>query len=58
MEQYSYEEFLEDLSMGNEIHFIFKDEQYFIGRGTGQFTFWKFYNSASEIKGEDVTYLL
>lgn len=51
---YSYEEFLKDLNMGREIHFIFKDENYYIGRGTGQFMFWKFDDSSSEIIGEDV----
>ncbi|WP_264740041.1 hypothetical protein [Cytobacillus firmus] len=55
---YSYEEFLKDLDIGREIHFIYKDETYFIGRGTGHFMFWKFYDSASEIKGEDVEDLL
>jgi hypothetical protein len=58
MEQYSYEEFLEDIIMGREIHFIYKEEEYYIGRGTGQFMFWKFYDSASEIIGEDVEDLL
>jgi len=58
MEQYSYEEFLDDLSMGREIHFIYKDEEYYIGRGTGQFMFWKFYDSGSEIIGKDVDDLL
>lgn len=56
--EYSYEEFLEDLSIGREIHFYYKDEQFYIGRGTGQFMFWKFYDSASEIIGEDVEDLL
>ena len=55
---YSYEEFLKDLDMGREIHFIYKDENYYIGYGTGQFMFWKFYDSASEIIGEDVEDLL
>jgi len=55
---YSYEEFLKELDMGREIHFTFKDENYYIGCGTGQFMFWKFYDSASEIIGEDVEDLL
>lgn len=55
---YSYEEFLKDLDMGREIHFIYKDENYYIGCGTGQLMFWKFYDSASEIVGEDVEDLL
>lgn len=58
MEQYNYEEFLKDLSMGREIHFIYKDEEYYIGCGTGQFMFWRFYDSASEIIGEDIEDLL
>ncbi|WP_160169413.1 MULTISPECIES: hypothetical protein [Lysinibacillus] len=44
--------------MGREIHFIYKKENYYIGRGTGQFMFWKFYDSASEIIGEDAEDLL
>ncbi|MFE6169386.1 hypothetical protein ACFVP8_16185 [Viridibacillus arvi] len=56
--EYSYEEFLEDLSMGREIHFIYKDETFYIGCGTGQFMFWKFNNSASEIIGENVEDLI
>ncbi|AZU62427.1 hypothetical protein [Neobacillus mesonae] len=52
--EYRYEEFLEDLSMGREIHFIYKEETYYIGCGTGQFMFWKFFDSTSEIIGEDV----
>jgi hypothetical protein len=55
---YSYEEFLEDLAMGREIHFIYRDENYYIGCGTGQFMFWKFDDSSSEIIGEDVEELL
>ncbi|MER2000960.1 MAG: hypothetical protein ABS882_14430 [Lysinibacillus sp.] len=55
---YSYEEFFEDLSIGREIHFYYKDEQFYIGCGTGQFMFWKFYDSANEIVGEDVKELL
>lgn len=55
---YNYEEFLKDLDMGREIHFIFKEENYYIGCGTGQFMFWKSYDSASEIIGEDVEDLL
>ncbi|WP_312476761.1 hypothetical protein [Neobacillus sp.] len=58
MEHYSYEEFLEYLSIGEEIHFIYKDETYYIGRGTGQFMFWKFHDSTSEIIGEDLQDLL
>ncbi|WP_438314459.1 hypothetical protein [Sporosarcina sp. FA9] len=55
---YSYKELLEDLKVGREIHFIYTNEHYYIGRGTGQFMFWKFYDSASEITGEDVEDLL
>ena len=58
MEQYSYKEFLEDLSVGREIILIITMKIYYIGRGTGQFMFWKFYDSASEIIGEDVEDLL
>ncbi|CAM3686453.1 hypothetical protein GCM10009865_43510 [Aeromicrobium ponti] len=39
---YSYEEFLEDLGMGR----------------TGNFMFWKFYDSTSEIMGQNVEDLL
>ncbi|MGE7921280.1 hypothetical protein ACQKM9_20420 [Viridibacillus sp. NPDC093762] len=53
-----YEELLEDLSMGREIHFIYKDESFYIGCGTGQFMFWKFNDFASEIIGKDVEDLL
>jgi hypothetical protein len=56
--EYSYEEFLEDSGMGREIHFIYRNEKYYIGCGTGQFMFWKFNDSASEIIGEDVEDLL
>ncbi|WP_394141143.1 hypothetical protein [Cytobacillus oceanisediminis] len=55
---YSFEEFLEDLKMGREIHFIYREEIYYIGCGTGHFMFWKFDDSASEIIGEDVEDLL
>ncbi|PFH88709.1 hypothetical protein [Bacillus sp. AFS088145] len=58
MEQYSYEEFLEDLSMGREIHFIYKNDNYYIGCGTGQFMFWKSYDSTSEIVGDGLEDLL
>ncbi|WP_303970300.1 hypothetical protein [Sporosarcina ureae] len=50
---YSYEEFIEDLDTGREIHFIYRNENYYIGAGTGRFMFWKFYDPASEILGED-----
>ncbi|WP_339261951.1 hypothetical protein [Lysinibacillus sp. FSL K6-3209] len=49
---------LHDLTMGREIHFIYKKENYYIGRGSGQFMFWKFYDSTSEIIGEDAGDLL
>lgn len=55
---YSYQEFLEDLNNGREIHFYYKNEQFYMGCGTGQFMFWKFYDSDSEIIGEDVNDLL
>lgn len=55
---YSYEEFLEDLDAGREIHFIYKNENYYMGAGTGRFMFWKYYDSASEIIGEDSKDLL
>lgn len=55
---YSYEEFLEDLGMGREVEFTYADENYYIGRGTGKFMFWKFYDSTSEIIGENVEDLL
>ncbi|XZF77405.1 hypothetical protein ACSBO6_07595 [Bacillus sp. AL-1R] len=58
MEQYSYKEFLEDLSIGSEIHFSYKNDNYYIGRGTGLFMFWKFYDSSSEIIGDDLEDLL
>ena len=50
---YSYEEFLKDLDKGREIHFIYRNENYYIGNGTGRFMFWKFYDSTSEIIGDD-----
>lgn len=56
--EYSYEEFLEDLSMGREIHLIYTDDKFYIGCGTGHFMFWKFDDLASEIIGEDVGDLL
>ncbi|WP_272917084.1 hypothetical protein [Pontibacillus yanchengensis] len=40
--------------MGREIRFIYKDDNYYIGYGTGQFMFWRYYNLVSEIMGEDV----
>jgi hypothetical protein len=55
---YSYGDFLKDLATGREIHFIYKEENYYIGCGTGRFMFWKFYDAASEIIGEDVEDLL
>lgn len=55
---YSYEEFLEDLGMGREVEFIYKNESYYIGIGTGNFMFWKFYDSTSEIMGQNVEDLL
>ncbi|RPF50712.1 hypothetical protein [Aquisalibacillus elongatus] len=55
---YSYKEFIEALNLGSEVHFIYGDETYYIGHGTGQFMFWKFYDSSSEIIGEDVEDLL
>lgn len=58
MEQYSYREFYKDLGRGREIHFIYKDEEYYIGRGTGKFMFWRFYDPSTEIIGEDVDDLL
>ncbi|MDQ0160724.1 hypothetical protein [Alkalibacillus salilacus] len=51
---YSYKEFIEVLNLGSEVHFIYRDENYYIGHGTGKFMFWKFYDSASEIIGEDI----
>lgn len=54
----NYEEFLEDLDTGREIHFIYKNEKYYIGAGTGRWMFWKFYDPASEIIGENSTDLL
>ncbi|MED3562020.1 hypothetical protein [Bacillus xiapuensis] len=42
MGPYNYEEFLEDLRIGREIHFIYNREEYYIGLGTGQFMFWAF----------------
>lgn len=58
MEEYDYQEFLEDLSIGREIHFIYNNEYYYIGRGTGQFMFWKFDDPESEIIGENLQDLL
>ena len=58
MNDYNFEAFLNDLITGREIHFIYKKESYYIGRGTGNFMFWKFYDSASEIIGEDAEDLL
>ncbi|PIC68558.1 hypothetical protein CSV71_01195 [Sporosarcina sp. P21c] len=55
---YSYEEFLEDLDAEREIHFIYKNEKYYMDAGTGRFMFWKFYDAASEIIGEDSNDLL
>lgn len=55
---YSYEEFLEDLSIGEEIEFTYKDEDYYIGCGTGKFMFWKAYDSKSEVMGENLEDLL
>lgn len=55
---YSFEEFLEDLNMGREIHFIYRDENYYIGCGTGQFMFWRFDDFSSEVIGEDAGDLL
>jgi tricorn protease-like protein len=55
---YSYEEFLEDLSMGREVHFIYRDEEYYIGCGTGKFMFWKSYDTSGEIIGKDMEDLL
>ncbi|MCU4770306.1 hypothetical protein [Bacillus toyonensis] len=43
--EYSYKEFLEDLNMGREIHFIYKSESYYISN----WGFWKFYDESSEI---------
>ncbi|MFI8709604.1 hypothetical protein ACIGHG_21685 [Bacillus sp. NPDC077411] len=42
---YSYKEFLEDLNMGREIHFIYKSEGYYIS----DWGFWKFDDESSEI---------
>ena len=55
---YSYVEFLEDLDTGREIHFIYRNENYYIGAGTGRFMFWKFYDPTSEIIGDDSEDLL
>jgi len=54
MANYNYENFLDNLRTGREIHFIYKEENYYIGCGTGQFMFWRFYDSASEIIGKDL----
>ena len=58
MNDYNFEMFLDDLKTGREIHFIYKEEQYYIGRGTGEFKFWRFYDEASEISGLDAEDLL
>lgn len=58
MANYNYENFLDNLRTGREIHFIYKEENYYIGCGTGQFMFWRFYDSASEIVGKDLDDLL
>ena len=42
---YSYQEFLQDLAIGREIEFIYKEEGYYIGRGM----FWKFNEPTSEV---------
>ncbi|WP_316570412.1 hypothetical protein [Neobacillus sp. YIM B06451] len=55
---YSFKEFLEDSKIGREIHFIFGSENYYIGCNTGQFMFWKFDDSNSEVIGEDAEELL
>ncbi|HWO95631.1 MAG TPA: hypothetical protein VNM45_04715 [Bacillus sp. (in: firmicutes)] len=55
---YSYEEFLEDLSIGREVEFTYKGQNYYIGRGTGKFMFWKFHDPTSEIMGKNVEDLL
>ena len=54
----SYKQFLEDLGIGREIHFIYKGENYYIGCGTSEWMFWKFYDSDSEVIGEDMEDLL
>lgn len=58
MDNYNYGNFLEDLRTGREIHFIYKEENYYIGCGTGQFMFWRFYDSTSERIGKDLDDLL
>ena len=58
MNDYTFEVLLEDLSMGREIHFSYKNECYYMGCGTGHFMFWKFNDATSEIIGEDVEDLL
>ncbi|WP_409368505.1 hypothetical protein [Lysinibacillus sp. 38-6] len=58
MDHYNYGNFLEDLRAGREIHFIYKEENYYIGCGTGQFMFWRFYDSTSEMIGKDLDDLL
>ncbi|MED4462237.1 hypothetical protein [Metabacillus fastidiosus] len=55
---YNYEELIEDLTRGREIEFIYNNEHYYIGCGTGKFMFWKFYDCTSEIIGENVEDLL
>lgn len=51
---YSYEKFLHDLNIGHEIHFIYKETDYYIGCGTGHYMFYKAYDDSSEIFGDDV----
>ncbi|WP_090117983.1 hypothetical protein [Cohnella sp. OV330] len=55
---YSYEEFLQDLSIGREIHFIYKETDYYIGCGTGRYMFYKAYDDSSEVMGDNVDDLL
>ncbi|UOY92311.1 hypothetical protein MUG87_18060 [Ectobacillus sp. JY-23] len=55
---YSYKEFLEDLNIGREVEFIYRDEKYYIGCETGSFMFWKSYDPTSEIAGENLDDLL
>lgn len=49
MNSYTYNELLEDLRSGREVHFLYKDETYYIGRGTGIYMFWKFYCPETEL---------
>ncbi|MFJ7667574.1 hypothetical protein ACIQXI_10710 [Lysinibacillus sp. NPDC097195] len=58
MDNYYYENLLDDLRVGREIHFLYMSESYYIGRGTGQFMFWRFYDAASQIIGKDMDDLL